>query len=422
MSGVSFPGVVVGGQYEGVGFKNPFGGYEPDSYINGGTWTDGIVVGALGVDPTDFTLDGEYGFVTPNSSYAPEELVPGYVTDTLGINVYTKSTTTILAYRMFHDILGNTTFSRISYAASTELVQPLSFTNTEIVIASASGLTPPDVVDNVPGVVLINDERIEYYSSSATNGTHVLSQLRRATLGTGINSFVGTGTVVLDQGSNQTIDYSDITLIQNTFTNTLTNQYAIFPTTLTDKTYPNTSTTIRFDGITIPTTYSSGQRPEDILQVYYGGKLLRKTGSYVTDTTSTYDSLPLSSIVGSVADLTTLGQTSTEVGNAYLVTATNQVWVYTGVGFESALAPGYIYAGMRYVSADFTIDPTVSVVTLNTATVTLQNNVRLTFVETMTAAINEWNNADGGQPTSIINSISTIPVFLKEGPAVLPTI
>ena len=420
MSGVSFPGVVVGGQYEGIGFKNPYGGYEPDSYISGGTWTDGTIMDALGVDPTDIILDGEYGFVTPNSSYAPEELVPGYITDTLGINVYTRSTSTVLGYRMFRDILGNTTFTRISQSASTYLTSPLQFTDTEIHIASISGITPPDIVTGVPGVVLVNDERIEYFSSTASNGVHVLSQLRRATYGTGINPLATTGTIVIDQGSNQVISYSDITLIQNTFTNTLINQYSISSNTAFGHTYPNSTATVRFDGIVLPATYTGNQRPEDILQVYYAGRLLRKTGSYITDTTSTYDSLPLSSIVGSVANLTVLGQTTSELGNAYLVTSTNQVWVYTGVGFESALAPGYIYAGVKYIPPDFTINTVTTSVVLNTSTVELQPNIRLTFVKTMTSAANAWNDADGGQPVSIIDSDSTIPTFLKAGRAVLP--
>jgi len=420
MVGVSFPGVVVGGQYEGIGFKNPYGGYKPDSYIQGGTWTDGTIMDALGVNPADITLDGEYGFVTPNSSYAPEELMPGHITDTLGINVYTRSTSTVLGYRIFYDILGNTSFTRINRDASTRLANPLSFTNTEIFIESVTGFTPPDIVTNTPGVVLINDERIEYFSSSATNGVHVLSQLRRATYGTGINMSLPAGTTVFDQGSYQSLSYSDVTLIQNTFTNTLTYQYSIFSNSLSNKTYPNSTATIRFDGITLPTTYSTGQRPEDTLQVYYAGYLLRKSGSYVTDTTSTYDSLPMSSIVGSVDNLTTLGQTSSEIGNAYLVTSTNQVWVFTGNGFESALAPGYIYAGMKYLPPDFTINTVTSSVVLNTATVTLQDNIRLTFVKTMTSATNAWNDGDGGQPVSITSSTSTIPSFLKDGRAMLP--
>ena len=420
MLGVSFPGVVVGGQYEGIGFSNPYGGYEPDSYINGGTWTDGVIMGALGVDPTDITLDGEYGFVTPNSSYAPEELVPGHITDTLGINVYTRSTSTVLGYRIFYDILGNTTFTRISQASFTYLAKPLSFTDTEIRIASIQGLTPPNVVIGKPGVVLINDERIEYFSSSVTNGVHVLGQLRRATYGTGINTFLQTGTTVIDQGANQLIAYSDVTLIQNTFTNIVTNQYTISTSTSLTKTYPNSTATVRFDGITLPTTYTDKQRPEDVLQVYYAGRLLRKTGSYITNTTATYDSLSLSSIVGQVANLTVLGQTSSEIGNAYLVTSTNQVWVFTGNGFESALAPGYIYAGMDYIPPDFTINTVTSCVVLNTSTVALQNNIRLTFVKIMTNATNSWNDRDAGQPISMTESNSTIPSFLKDGRAVLP--
>jgi len=54
-----------------------------DSIIKGGLFTS-----ALGYAPSDILLEGD-GFVTPDTSYAPEEVVPGQLFDTLDIKVYT---------------------------------------------------------------------------------------------------------------------------------------------------------------------------------------------------------------------------------------------------------------------------------------------------------------------------------------------
>jgi hypothetical protein len=55
-----------------------------DSIIKGGLFTS-----ALGYAPSDIVLEGD-GFVTPDTSYAPEEVVPGQIFDTLDIKVYTS--------------------------------------------------------------------------------------------------------------------------------------------------------------------------------------------------------------------------------------------------------------------------------------------------------------------------------------------
>ena len=395
-----------------------------------------------------FTLDRpvsntDYTWVTVNHTTATYSLVAGvdYTIDTDNVTVIvtprrfslaqydniavtsfskSSSVSTVLAYRMFYDILGNTTFTRIGATSSTYLTRPLSYTDTQIYVSTSTALTPPDPTNNIPGVVLIDSERIEYFVTSSTHNAVILSQLRRGTLGTGPNFYVQPGTTVIDQGPVQILPYSDITLIQNTFTNTLTNQYHISAISTTTMTLPNTSTTVRFDGIVLPTVYTGTNRVEDVLEIYYGGKLLRKDGVYITDTTSTYDSLPLSNIVGSVSNLIALGQITTLEGYAYLVTSTNQVWVYTGNGFESDYAPGYIYAGMKYIPPDYTIDTSTQIVTLNTATIELRNNVRLAFVKTMTSATTAWNNNDGGISMSLMQSTSTIATFLQQDPAVLP--
>jgi hypothetical protein len=54
-----------------------------DSIIKGGLFTS-----ALGYAPSDIILEGD-DFVNPDTSYAPEEVVPGQLFDTLDIKVYT---------------------------------------------------------------------------------------------------------------------------------------------------------------------------------------------------------------------------------------------------------------------------------------------------------------------------------------------
>ena len=61
-----------------------------DSAIEAGSWNATGMLGALGVSPEEIIIDGD-SFINANSSYAPEECVPGQVGESLGINVYTKS-------------------------------------------------------------------------------------------------------------------------------------------------------------------------------------------------------------------------------------------------------------------------------------------------------------------------------------------
>jgi len=60
-----------------------------DTLLSGGTFatTNGAFNTAVGQNPEDIELDGD-GFVTPDTSHAPEEVVPGQVFDTFSIKVY----------------------------------------------------------------------------------------------------------------------------------------------------------------------------------------------------------------------------------------------------------------------------------------------------------------------------------------------
>ena len=61
-----------------------------DSIIKGGLFTkNGLYASALGSAPSDINVDGS-DFVSPTTSYGPEEAVPGQIFDTVDIKVYTS--------------------------------------------------------------------------------------------------------------------------------------------------------------------------------------------------------------------------------------------------------------------------------------------------------------------------------------------
>ena len=85
-----------------------------DSIIKGGLFTS-----ALGHAPSDIVLEGD-DFVSPDTSYAPEETVPGQIFDTLDIKVYTSPESGVpLISEMNHRGNGSTTtFSIGDYPGS----------------------------------------------------------------------------------------------------------------------------------------------------------------------------------------------------------------------------------------------------------------------------------------------------------------
>ena len=111
-------------------------------------------------------------------------------------------------------------------------------------------------------------------------------------------------------------------------------------------------------------------------------------------TTSTVELLPITKIVG----------------DAYLVTATNQVWVYTG-SLETTAINGYVYKGLHYVEPEFSINTATSELVLNIAG-GIANNIKVVIVkkESPTSAV--WN---------YVNTSTSMPArFLQAGPATLP--
>jgi hypothetical protein len=358
--------------------------------------------------------------------------------------------TTILGYRIFEDLLGRTHFKRLSGKNTTYLTQPLKFTDTEIYVADASVLTQPIISKKIPGIIIIAGERIEFFKVQ----NNILSNLRRGTLGTAPNFYSEYGTNVIDQGSNQTIPFTEKTLVQHQLTTATTNTYVI--STLSNRSHlsnaidgglsaslnledldggASSSTYISaedVDGGSAITTYSSNpvigdgivlstdsEIPAiDQVKVYYGGRLLSKTGRYHQDIMLSYDS-PI--IVGEIQPIsdTSLLPPNTVIGQAVLVTSTNQVWVYEK-SIELDSINGYVYRGLNYIPPEFTINLSTQEITLNIMD-GIRSNVKLTIVKQEFERSTLWNDEITTTKTKSLMDSNTIPAkFLQARPTELP--
>jgi hypothetical protein len=185
---------------------------------------------------------------------------------------------TLLGYRMFKDMFGKHHFTRLSQYFTTKLEQPLQYSDDRIIVEDGDHLLQPNPGLNIPGVVFIDGERIEY---TAKDG-YVLSGLRRSTLGTGPALFSDIDTKVIDQSARQTIPTVDYSLIQH-FPSSNTTTYTI-STVTNSSTFSMSTTTYAGSGI----KFSTLTNAVDQIEVYYGGRQLRKSSLRVHDKNVSY--------------------------------------------------------------------------------------------------------------------------------------
>jgi hypothetical protein len=156
------------------------------------------------------------------------------------------------------------------------------------VVEDSTTLIPPVIGRNIPGVILVNRERIEFYQM---NG-NVLSRLRRGTLGTGPSDYLPTGTKVIDQSPEQTVPYNNTIQTQVKWTDSTTNTYTIHAY---DHTSTNGISTVTSNGIILQnrdiTQSSNYINNKDQIVINYGGRVLRKDDYIYHDFTVAYDSL-----------------------------------------------------------------------------------------------------------------------------------
>jgi hypothetical protein len=316
----------------------------------------------------------------------------------------TKLAGTILGYRIFVDMLGRTHYKRLSKKGTTYLTQPLAHSDIEIHVADSTALTPPLLSKKIPGVILVDGERIEFLEIKG----NVLRKLRRGTLGTAPAFYSDINTKVIDQSPNQDVPYADTIKKQIQFTSTGTNTYVISTSKLTTTTSFNTETKVTSNGITL----SADLPAMDQIAVYYGGRQLRKSGTFYHDTTFAFDS-PLGDVIGTTATVYSLPLTTT-LGDSYIVTATNQVWVYTGSSSVDAVN-GYVYQGMTYLEPEFSINTSTHSLMLNMHEA-VQDDIELVIVQKQYSQSSEWSNIG----ISLMDSTTTPAHFLQQQPAELP--
>ena len=111
------------------------------------------------------------------------------------------------AFRQFKDMLNRTHFKRLD-APATKLANPLNYYDLRIEVEDASMLSEPNKPQNLPGIVFIDGERIEYFVKEG----NTLRQLRRGTLGTGVKNLHAAGSKVFDQNVSKTVPYTDATM------------------------------------------------------------------------------------------------------------------------------------------------------------------------------------------------------------------
>jgi len=178
-----------------------------------------------------------------------------------------------MTYRMFTDILGRTSIKRIGDKATTALANPLLITDSTILVENGSVLSDPNPAKNLPGIIYVAGERIEYF----TKFGNVLGQLTRGTMGTGARSGYPSGTKVIDQGPGVNVPVAERTITQ-TFMSTNTNTTFVL----------NPSDTSADKMI----NFNSLANPWDQVDVFYGGRRLLKptTNTVVVFNPVAYDS------------------------------------------------------------------------------------------------------------------------------------
>jgi hypothetical protein len=126
--------------------------------------------------------------------------------DTIQVMAFTNTVVhEDFAYMQFKDMLNRVHYKRLNKAKSTLLAKDLTQLDRDITVADSTVLDTPNAAKNIPGIIEINGERIEYFVKIG----NVLSQLRRGTLGTGVPVYHSKDSIVQNIGSSETIPYKD---------------------------------------------------------------------------------------------------------------------------------------------------------------------------------------------------------------------
>jgi hypothetical protein len=166
------------------------------------------------------------------------------------------------AFEIFKDMLNNYHYKRHVRSKDIKLAKELTYYDTVLEVTDATELSNPIPSRRIPGVVIINNERIDYFEK---NG-NVLSQLRRGCFGTGIATVHPVGSYVINAGATETIPYIENQEKSNFVSDGST--ILIGPLDFT----PTQSVRSNWYRSSIPTEYG----PCDEIEVFISGRRLRK--------------------------------------------------------------------------------------------------------------------------------------------------
>jgi len=166
------------------------------------------------------------------------------------------------AYEIHKDMLNVFHYNRFS-KAECKLAQALNYFDTSILVTNAAELSQPIASRNIPGVVFIDGERIEYMTKLG----NTLGQLRRGAQGTSIAQIHAQGTAVVDVGHSEVIPYNE-TQQRTDFTSD-GSTLLIGPLDFVPQKASRSGVWYRN---TVPSTYG----PCDQIEVFAGGRRLKK--------------------------------------------------------------------------------------------------------------------------------------------------
>jgi hypothetical protein len=110
------------------------------------------------------------------------------------------------AYEIFKDMLNTYHYKRYSKDDAIRLAKDLKYYDLTLEVSDATTLFEPIQSRNIPGVVIINEERIEYL----TKNGNILGNLRRGSLGTAIAEVHSTDSYVINSSPSETIPYREV--------------------------------------------------------------------------------------------------------------------------------------------------------------------------------------------------------------------
>ncbi len=265
----------------------------------------------------------------------------------------------VYGYRIFKDFFERDHFKRLSKDHTTFLLEHVTLSDTEIKVFESSKLSPHNRAKNIPGVILVDRERIEFFSQDYND----LGDLRRGTLGTSPAIEYDFGTKVIDQGIFQTIPYYESvyhysTLTLNSSTYTIPFHNLNIPAF-------NNSNSIDNYGITLTT--STNILPIDQVSVYYGGKPLKKVSYevYSTETNSIVTMPPEFSVEIKNTSVTT---STTQTSNMIYVSdlLENEIYqIYFSISTATDTSTVYTTSSLIYNSLSNTSTGTISGININ---------------------------------------------------------